>query len=222
MTMPFSRRTAMRLSGSGRQGLLALPPGRAQGLIVFAHGSSRFSPRNAYVAQSLQQAGFATLLFDLLAEPEAADRSNIFNIPLLAQRLDMAATAGRLAAANLQLPLGFFCTSTGTAAALAAASVRADVAAIVSRGGRPDLAGEALTAVAAATLLIVDGRDREVTALNRDAYRMLRCKRRLETVPRATRLLEEPGTLDAVASMARTWFLTHLAIPITKIEHNSC
>jgi len=98
----------MTLSGSGRQGLLALPPGRAQGLIVFAHGSSRFSPRNAYVAQSLQQAGFATLLFDLLAEPEAADRSNIFNIPLLAQRLDMAATAGRLAAANLQLPLGFF------------------------------------------------------------------------------------------------------------------
>jgi putative phosphoribosyl transferase len=222
MTILISRSIAMTLSGSGSQGLLVLPSSRARGLIVFAHGSSHFSPRAVYVAESFRQAGFATLLFDLLAEPEAADRSNIFNIPLLAQRLDMAATAGRLAAANLQLPLGFFGTSTGAAAALAAASVRADVAAIVSRAGRPDLAGEALTAVAAATLLIVGGRDRQALALNQDAYRMLRCKRRLETVPGATCLSEEPGALDAVVTMARDWFLRHLSVSVAAMEHDFC
>ena len=222
MTMPFSQSIAMTLSGSGRQGLLALPSGRAQGLIVFAQGCSRSSPRSVYASEWFRQAGFATLLFDLLAEPETADQSNIFNIPLLAQRLDMAATAGRLAAANPQLPLGFFGTSTGAAAALAAASVRADVAAVVSRGGRPDLAGEALTAVAAATLLIVGSRDRQVLALNRDAYRMLRCERRLETVPGATRGFKEPGALDAVVTMARDWFVTHLALPAAKMEHDAC
>lgn len=222
MTMLLPQSIAMTLSTSGRQGLLALPPGRAQGLIVFAQGCSRPSPRSAYFSEWFRQAGFATLVFDLLAGPEAADGSNIFNIPLLAQRLDMAATAGRLAAANLQLPLGFFGISTGAAAALAAASVRADVAAVVSRGGRPDLAGEALTAVAAATLLIVGSQDREVLALNQDAYRMLRCERRLETVPGATCRFREPGALDAVASMARDWFLTHLALPAARMKQDSC
>jgi putative phosphoribosyl transferase len=212
----------MTLPGSGAQGSLALPGGDIHGLIVFAHGSgsSRFSPRNLYVAEALQKAGFATLLFDLLTDTEAADRSNVFNIPLLAHRLDQAATWARRAAANLQLPLGFFGASTGAAAALAAASVRADVAAIVCRGGRPDLAGAALTAVAAATLLIVGGCDREVLALNQDAYHALRCERRLEIVPGATHLFREPGALEAVVTLATDWFLAHLPMPVAEMECN--
>ena len=159
----------------------------------------------------MQRAGLATLLFDLLTEHEAANRANVFDIALLADRLDQAATWVGDSAAARGLPLGFFGASTGAAAALVAAAGRQDVRAIVSRGGRPDLAEDALENVTAATLLIVGGHDPEVLALNRAAYRRLHCERRLEVVPGATHLFEEPGTLEAVVALARAWFLQHLA-----------
>jgi putative phosphoribosyl transferase len=192
--------------------LLGLPTAAPRGIVVFAHGSgsSRLSPRNASVANALRQAGFATLLFDLLTDAEADDRANVFDIALLADRLDQAATWVRGMAGGQSLPLGLFGASTGAAAALVAAAGRNDVAAIVSRGGRPDLAGQALPKVTAATLLIVGGDDPEVLALNRAAYRRLRCPRRLEVVPGATHLFEEPGTLEAVIALARDWFAIHL------------
>jgi putative phosphoribosyl transferase len=222
MNAPLRCTVTITLPDSGTSGVLVLPLGRAQGLIVLAHGSGsgRFSPGNRYLADSLRQAGFATLLVDLLTEQEAAERSNACNIPLLARRLDLAATSGRLAAANPRLPLGFFAAGTGAAAALATAAVRTDIAAVVSRDGRADLAGTALTAVAAATLLIVGDRDPAALASNRNAHHMLRCPRRLDVIPGATHLFAEPGTLDAVATRARTWFLTHLATPAAEMDSN--
>ncbi len=162
------------------------------------------------MAEALQCAGIATLLFDLLTEREAANRANVFDIPLLADRLSQAATWVGTVAAGRALPLGFFGASTGAAAALVAAAERRDVRAVVSRGGRPDLAGDILPKVTAATLLIVGGSDPEVLALNRAAYRQLHCERQLEVVPGATHLFEEPGTLEAVVALARAWFLRHL------------
>ena len=195
------------------EGLLGLPATPARGIVLFAHGSgsSRLSPRNAFVAEALQRAGMATLLFDLLTEHEASSRANVFDIPLLADRLDQAATWVCTTAAAQGLPLGFFGASTGAAAALVAAAGRKDIRAIVSRGGRPDLAEEALENVTAPTLLIVGGHDPEVLALNRSAHRRLHCERRLEVVPGATHLFEEPGTLESVVALARAWFLQHLA-----------
>ena len=206
----------------GGEGLLGLPAAPASGIVLFAHGSgsSRLSPRNSFVAEALQRAGLATLLFDLLTEREAADRANVFDIALLAERLDQAAGWVGGSAYVRGLPLGFFGASTGAAAALVAAAGRRDVRAIVSRGGRPDLAGDALEKVTAATLLIVGGDDPEVLALNRAAYRWLRCERRLEVVPGATHLFEEPGTLEAVVALARTWFLRHLAGGSAEVEHD--
>ena len=194
------------------EGLLGLPARPARGIVLFAHGSgsSRLSPRNAFVAEALQRAGMATLLFDLLTEQEAANRANVFDIPLLADRLDQAATWVSTSAAGRNQPLGFFGASTGAAAALVAAAGRQDVRAIVSRGGRPDLAGDVLETVTAPTLLIVGGHDPEVFALNRSAYRHLRCECRLEVVPGATHLFEESGTLESVVALARAWFLQHL------------
>jgi dienelactone hydrolase len=210
----------------GGEGLLGLPAGPANGLVVFAHGSgsSRLSPRNILVAETLQRAGLATLLFDLLTEREAMHRTNVFDIKLLADRLDQAASWVGDSAAARGLPLGFFGASTGAAAALVAAAARQDVRAVVSRGGRPDLAGDALGRMTAATLLIVGGRDPEVLALNRAAYRQLPCERLLEVVPGATHLFEEPGTLEAVAALARAWFLQHLAsepVETTNAVHRS-
>jgi putative phosphoribosyl transferase len=194
------------------EGTLGLPSGRARGLILFAHGSSRFSPRNNYVASALRDAGLATLLFDLLSESEAADRGNVFDIDLLAQRLLSATAWAKATPPTQSLPIGYFGASTGAAAALvAAAHSTAGVAAIVSRGGRPDLADEALPRVASPTLLIVGGRDTEVLALNRAALRALRCESKIEIVPGATHLFEEPGALEAVVELARRWFLDHLA-----------
>lgn len=195
-----------------RDGLLGLPAPPPKGVVLFAHGSgsSRLSPRNSQVAEALQQAGFATLLFDLLTEREAANRTNVFDIPLLADRLDQAVDWLDTVTAGQPLPIGFFGASTGAAAALVAAAARKDVRAIVSRGGRPDMADDALEGVTAPTLLIVGGDDPEVLALNRAAYRRLRCERRLEVVPGATHLFEEPGTLEAVVALAREWFLQHL------------
>ena len=189
-------------------------PADARGLVIFAHGSgsSRLSPRNRYVASVLEQAGFATLLFDLLTRTEEHDRANVFDIGLLARRLGAVAAwaAGdpRLSA----LPTGFFGASTGAAAALrAAAEPGCAVVAVVSRGGRPDLAGPWLPAVRAPTLLVVGGQDTTVLGLNRDAQARLTCASELAVVPGATHLFEEPGTLRAAAELARDWFVQHLA-----------
>jgi pimeloyl-ACP methyl ester carboxylesterase len=161
------------------------------------------------VAQTLQHRGLSTLLFDLLTPTEADNRANVFDIGLLSQRVLEAIDA--LPADMRGLPLGLFGASTGAAAALAAAAERPrEVQAVVSRGGRPDLAREALPRVRAATLLIVGGADTEVLQLNREAYKLLACEKRIDLVPRATHLFQEAGTLETVAELARDWFLAHL------------
>jgi pimeloyl-ACP methyl ester carboxylesterase len=182
---------------------------RPSGIVLFAHGSgsSRFSRRNNYVAALLQGAGFATLLFDLLSEEEGEDREKVFDIPLLAERLKLA--AGWLADEPelADLKLGYFGASTGSAAALiAAATGKQKVRAIVSRGGRPDLADAYLLKVEAPTLLIVGGNDFGVIELNQTAFDLLTCEKALEIVPGATHLFEEPGALDQVANLAAQWF----------------
>ena len=220
MTDAEFRAVSVTLLLHGRQGLLGLPTGSV-GIVLFAHGSgsSRLSPRNRFVAEALQRAGLATLLFDLLTEDQAAHRANVFDIALLPERLDQAASWVGDSTAVQSLPLGFFGASTGAAAALVAAAGRTDVRAIVSRGGRPDLAGGALTKVTAATLLIVGGNDPDILALNRTAYRQLHCERQLEVVPGATHLFEEPGTLEAVVALGRAWFLRHLTTPTAERGH---
>jgi putative phosphoribosyl transferase len=189
-------------------------PEQARGLVVFAHGSgsSRHSPRNRYVAGILQQAGLATLLVDLLTPAEERDRATVFDVALLAERLARG-TAWALAQPECSgLPLGWFGASTGAAAALwAAGEPDAAVAAVVSRGGRPDLAGPRLGSVRAPTLLVVGGRDDVVLDLNQQAAALLRCEHRLAVVPGATHLFEEPGTLEAAARLARDWFAGHLS-----------
>ena len=221
MTATECRTVSVTLPPHGGEGLLGLPAAPPGGIVLFAHGSgsSRLSPRNTFVAEALQRAGLATLLFDLLTESEAANRANVFDIPLLAERLDQAATWVGDCAAGRNLPLGFFGASTGAAAALVAAAARNNVRAVVSRGGRPDLAGNALTKVTAATLLIIGGDDPEVLELNRAAYRRLHCVRRLDVVPGATHLFEEPGTLESVVALARSWFLQHLAAEPAETRH---
>jgi putative phosphoribosyl transferase len=195
----------------GLDGHLTVPDD-ARGVVVFVHGSgsSRHSPRNQYVARVLNASGIGTLLFDLLTSGEELDRANVFDIDLLASRLvDVTRwLADEPAAAGLRT--GYFGASTGAAAALvAAASPDSDVDAVVSRGGRPDLAGDRLGLVRAPTLLIVGGDDDAVLDLNRSAQRRLRCENRLSVVPGATHLFEEPGTLEAAADLARDWFLAH-------------
>jgi putative phosphoribosyl transferase len=194
-------------------GSLAQLPG-ARGLVLFVHGSgsSRLSPRNRFVAKAIARAGLATLLFDLLTDEEDADPSTRFQIDLLTERL-LAATDWAAAGADTQeLPLLYFGASTGAAAALRAAAERPDRArAIVSRGGRPDLAGAALAGVRAPTLLIVGGWDDVVLELNRRALARLTCERDLVIVPGATHLFEEPGALERVAQLAASWFLRHAA-----------
>ena len=199
------------------QGLLRVPQ-EASAVILFAHGSgsSRLSPRNTFVAQRLEQAGLGTLLFDLLTSEEervdAVTGELRFDISLLTARL-AAATEWTLRQRQLQgLAIGYFGASTGAAAALAAAARIAAVRAVVSRGGRPDLAGPALAQVRAATLLIVGGNDPQVLALNQDALRQLHCETQLTVIPGATHLFIEPGTLERVASLAATWFSRHAAI----------
>ncbi len=186
-------------------------PDPAIGIVLFAHGSGsgRHSPRNSYVADVLREAGLGVLLFDLLTPAESADRANVFDVGLLSSRLT-AATAWLRTRAGL--PAGYFGASTGAAAALrAAAEPDATVSAIVSRGGRPDLAGPYLSAVRAPTLLIVGGADEPVLRLNRLAQAELRCEHELAVVPAATHLFEEPGALATVAGLARDWFTAHLA-----------
>ena len=191
-------------------------PEHAKGLVLFAHGSgsSRRSVRNRWVAGVLQQRGLATLLFDLLTEEEAQDRRKVFDIALLGRRVvdAMEWVAQRPDLAHLRL--GLFGASTGAAAALVAAAQKPQLAAaVVSRGGRPDLALRVLPQVQAPTLLIVGGHDTEVLALNRQALRALGGEKRLEIVPGATHLFEEPGTLESVAALAAEWFRRHLCAP---------
>jgi putative phosphoribosyl transferase len=202
------------------EGNLSLPE-RARGIVLFAHGSgsSRHSPRNRHVAGLLNEANLATLLIDLLtSEEEAIDLRTAhlrFDIGLLAKRLVSATDWLTQYSDTLDLPVGYFGASTGAGAALVATADRPSlVGAVVSRGGRPDLAGPALARVRAATLLIVGGNDFQVIELNRAALAQLRCEKRLMIVPGATHLFEEPGTLDEVARLAREWFERHL-IPTT-------
>lgn len=189
-------------------------PDEAKGLIVFAHGSgsSRLSPRNVAVAEVLGERGFATLLFDLLTEVEEGDRRNVFDIPLLADRLLDAVRWIEGESGLSELPLGLFGASTGAAAALvAAARLGTRIAAVVSRGGRADLAGDFLRDVTAPTLLIVGEADREVLKLNEDAFAQLRCKKALRIVPGATHLFPEPGALETAIEFTAQWFGEHLA-----------
>ena len=188
-------------------------PGTARGLVVFAHGSgsSRHSPRNRRVARVLENAGLVTFLLDLLEETEAGDRRLVFDVDLLARRL-LAATDHLAGLPETgALPVGYFGASTGAAAALIAAARRGPgVHAVVSRGGRPDLARAHLDRVEAPTLLIVGGRDVDVLRLNREALAALCGEKQLVVVPGATHLFEEPGALEQVASLALDWFRRHL------------
>ena len=194
------------------EGLLTIPD-NAKGLVIFAHGSgsSRLSPRNAYAARALNGRALATLQFDLLTEAEAADRGNVFDIPLLGRRVAETVRWAGTKPSTAFLPIGLFGASTGAAAALTAAAALPElVMAVVSRGGRPDLAGPALDLVRAPTLLIVGGDDDIVIELNRRALEMLACEKQLTIVPGATHLFEEPGTLDAVIVAAGDWFEHYL------------
>jgi len=198
----------------GLAGDLCVPPA-PRGIILFAHGSfsSRLSPRNVSVADSLNAQNFATLLLDLLTEAEARDRRNVFDIPLLAERLLQAVLWINAEPDVAALKLGLFGASTGAGAALlAAAELDGRVSAVVSRGGRPDLAGPRLSQVGAPTLLIVGGEDHHVLELNRQALAALTCEKRLSIVPNATHLFEEPGGLEAVVALAGAWF-QHYLIP---------
>ena len=195
------------------EGELIIPPG-AQGIVVFAHGSgsSRFSPRNNYVAKVVRDRGLGTLLFDLLTRQEDQNYTTRFEISLLTQRL-LAATAWLGAETKTsKLKIGYFGASTGAAAALqAAAKFGRKIAAVVSRGGRPDLAGvSALEKVMSPTLLLVGGSDYGVIELNQQAYSRLQCEKQLVLIPEATHLFEEPGTLEQVANQAADWFAHYL------------
>ena len=211
MTTTEVRVGPLRLHGS-----LDMPEGSTRGVVLFAHGSgsSRASPRNRFVAGKLNRSGMATLLFDLLTEDEELDRRNVFDIYLLAQRLGEALEWKATRAELADLPCGLFGASTGAAAALVTAAAHPDqVAAVVSRGGRPDLAEAALPLVQAPTLLIVGGADHEVLDLNRWAAQQMECPHAVEVVEGATHLFEEPGALDVVATLAANWFVQYVKEP---------
>ena len=195
------------------EGILGLPTD-PRGLVVFAHGSGsgRLSPRNNFVARHLQQAGLATLLLDLLTEEEADDRRKVFDIDLLADRLLLAKNWVETEDRTRDLAIGYFGASTGAGAALqAAAREPSNLGAIVSRGGRPDLAEPYLPSVTAPTLLVVGGYDEPVIEMNQAAYDLLTCEKKLLIVPGATHLFEEPGTLEQVAEHAGKWFGQYLS-----------
>ncbi|MGC8504537.1 MAG: dienelactone hydrolase family protein [Acidithiobacillus sp.] len=205
------RTVTIRADGESLEGTLAIPP-NARGLVLFAHGSgsSRLSPRNNYVAQVLRSGGVGTLLFDLLSAEEDRDYANRFAIGLLAERLVAATRWVRQEAEAAGLPLGYFGASTGAAAALRAAAQLGDgIKAVVSRGGRPDLTGPAISRVTAPTLLIVGGLDDVVIGMNETAYAELRAEKQMVIVPGATHLFEEPGTLEEAARLALAWFQRH-------------
>lgn len=207
-----AERREVRISPLGLAGILQIPE-QAFALVAFAHGSgsSRFSPRNMLVADALNDWGIATLLLDLLTPVEETNRANVFNISLLAERLVDAVSWADGREVVAKLPLGLFGASTGAAAALvAAAKLSRRVGAVVSRGGRPDLAGNALNSVSAPTLLIVGGADVGVIELNEEALSRLRGPKKLEIVPGASHLFPEPGALEAVINHATSWFWHYL------------
>lgn len=199
------------VSGIRLRGVLEAPKG-ATGLILFSHGSgsSRLSPRNNYVARVLNEAGLATLLFDLLTEEEDAVYENRFNIDVLTERLKTVTRWCQQNSDTSQLKIGYFGASTGAASALKAAAILPEVMAVVSRGGRPDLAGDDLFKVKCPTLLIVGGLDEAVIEMNRAADKKLGGPHKVEIVPGATHLFEEPGTLEKVAELATDWFKQYL------------
>jgi putative phosphoribosyl transferase len=212
----LERTVSIPADGVTLEGTLGVPPA-VLGIVLFAHGSgsSRFSPRNRYVARTLRSAGLGTLLLDLLSPSEEqvdeVTRHHRFDIPMLARRLVLAIDWLAAQPATANLPVGLFGASTGAAAALVAAAERPDrVAAVVSRGGRPDLAGDALPRVRAPTLLIVGGRDEVVLTLNEQARARMHANVELVIVPGATHLFEERGALEQVAAAARDWFVTHM------------
>ena len=212
MASMLSELIAIKSGPACMEGMLELPADPV-GLVLFAHGSgsSRLSPRNNYVAGELRKASMGTLLLDLLTPQEDQTYQTRFNIDLLTERLNVAADWLRHRASSAALPLGLFGASTGAAAALQLAALRRpDVTAVVSRGGRPDLAGQqALEKVLAPTLLIVGGFDDTVIELNQAAYAVLQCEKRLDIIPGASHLFDEPGTLEAAAGLATQWFVQH-------------
>lgn len=213
-TDDFEQVVQIPIDSLGLEGSLALPA-QTQSLVLFAHGSgsSRFSPRNNFVAQVLRQAGIGTLLMDLLTEEEDTVYKTRFNIELLTERLLLATKWLQEQPLTKHLVIGYFGASTGAAAALnAAAAEGSKIGAVVSRGGRPDLAEEALEHVQSPTLLIVGGRDEVVLELNRQAYARLKGKKQLVIVPGATHLFEEPGALEEVARLATEWFKQYLVL----------
>jgi len=202
----------MQIAGGTTLAAQLCVPHQARGIVIFAHGSGsgRLSPRNNYVAGRLNEVGLATLLLDLLTPGEEQDRRNVFDIPLLASRLHAAADWTEAQPETSRLSLCYFGASTGGGAALMAAAGDPRIAAVVSRGGRPDLAGaDALGRVTAPTLLIVGENDGVVIELNAAAYDSMKCERDMVIVPKAGHLFEEPGTLDQVVELARDWFLRH-------------
>jgi putative phosphoribosyl transferase len=212
MAATFEHHVSIAQGSVVLEGLLGLPPG-SEGAVIFAHGSGsgRFSPRNNFVARHLQQQGLATLLLDLLTEEEASDRRKVFDIDLLADRLLLAKTWLESDRRTCHLRIGYFGASTGAGAALqAAAREPSNIHAVVSRGGRPDLAEPYLSRVTAPTLLIVGGHDFPVIEMNQAAYELLTCEKKLVIIPGATHLFEEPGMLEQVAGQAGSWFLRHL------------
>lgn len=210
------------ISGKGVQlpGFLAIPVDTCC-IVIFAHGSgsSRFSRRNQSVARLLNRAGIATLLFDLLTPGESAEKANVFDIELLSSRLILATNWVRRNTDTAGLPIGYFGASTGAAAALkASTSNKTDIMAIVSRGGRPDLAWEFLDKVDSPTMLIVGSSDYGVVELNESSYNKLKCIKKMELVPEATHLFEEPGTLEKVAELAKEWFLENMKMRKTMVH----
>lgn len=217
--LPISKRVFIPIDSIELEGDLQIPPG-ASGVVLFAHGSgsSRHSSRNQFVARVIRENGIGTLLFDLLTREEEAVDTNTrhlrFDIDLLSQRLVAAAIwlADQTETESENLSIGFFGASTGGAAALvAAARLKGGVRAVVSRGGRPDLAGASLSEVISPVLLIVGGRDDVVIELNQQAFAKLNCAKQLKIVPGATHLFEEPGALETVAQLAAEWFARHFA-----------
>lgn len=212
--MPFQDKgqpITITKKGISLSGFLGIPP-KVNSIVLFAHGSGsgRFSPRNRFVAEHLQQGGIGTFLIDLLMPAEAEDRQKVFDIDLLADRVVVASAWLREDPRTKQLRLGYFGASTGAAAALqAAVQSPYQPHAIVSRGGRPDLAERWLSNVTAPTLLLIGGEDQPVVEMNQQAYRLLRCPKQLTIIPGATHLFEEPGTLELVADMALKWIHRH-------------
>ncbi len=212
MTVPPDHTVKITKGNLALEGILSLPTD-SRGVVVFAHGSGsgRLSPRNSFVARHLQRDRLATLLLDLLTEEEAEDRRKVFNIDLLADRLLVVKIWLETQPQTQNLGIGYFGASTGAGAALqAAAREPSNIKAVVSRGGRPDLAESYLPSVTAPTLLIVGGHDEPVIEMNQSAYDQLTCEKKLIIVPGATHLFEEPGTLEQVAEDAGRWFQKYL------------